>query len=105
MTTSRAGEAQMLNLCFDLALGRKGTVQSAADANLARFAGSVLRSRLPQESARLKAAAEEYFSNNPETTVSFDEAFDRGWVTSLPRLRDMLSEKLRDFTAGSHLRA
>lgn len=101
MKSSRDLESESLKLCADLALGRTSAVRSASEANLARLAGSVLRSRLPAESARLKSAAESFFQANPGTRVSFDEAFSRGWVTALPRLRDMLTERLRQQSVES----
>lgn len=59
-----------------------------------RLAGSVLRSRLPAESARLKAASAAFFAQHPDEQLPAAEVVRRGLVVSMPRLRDMLSQKL-----------
>lgn len=54
----------------------------------------VLRSQLPEQSANLERASEQYFASHPDERLNPVEVVRNGWVVSLPRLRDRLCRKL-----------
>ena len=68
--------------------------QDQREANVFRLAAMIVRSRFPQESASLMQASERYFALHPEERLPSEDVVRRGWVLSLPRLRDMLSRQL-----------
>lgn len=94
MTSPRDQEERDLRMCVDVALGRVDTVATARDANIARLAGSVLRSRMPTESTALETGAQAFFSQDPASRLSAEQVVANRWVSSLPRLRDMLSRMI-----------
>lgn len=84
-------------------LGRVGAVTRGADgaldqceANVFRLAALLVRARHPQSSADLMAASERYFRLHPDQRLSPEDVVRKGWVTSLPRWRDLLDTALRD---------
>lgn len=92
--TSRQAEQDMLNQCAAVA---HATVLVAADqkeANIFRVAAMVVQSRFPLEAARLSAASESYLSLNPNEQLPAGEVASRGWILSLPRLKDALTSRL-----------
>lgn len=91
---ARDNERQLLNRCVFVVEHPEASACSAAEANVFRLAGSVLRSRLPVASAHLKAVSGAYFALHPDEQLPADEVVRRGLVVSLPRLRDMLSQRL-----------
>jgi hypothetical protein len=44
---------------------------------------------------RLMAASQDYFDQHPGERLDPEDVVRKGWVASLPRLRDMLREQLR----------
>lgn len=91
---AREKEKNLLNRCVFVAQHPGASASNGAEANVFRVAGSVLRSRLPAESSRLKAASAAYFAQHPDELLPTAEVVRSGLVVSLPRLRDMLSQKL-----------
>ena len=92
---ARQRERMLLERCRVVAQQPDASADDGAEANVFRLAGSVLRSRLPVEAARLKAASAAYFELHPDEQLPTQEVVRSGLVVSLPRLRDMLSHKLR----------
>jgi len=92
--TARDEESLMLRRCADAA---GGMVEQAADrreAHVFRVAAMVMRPRFPVQSARLMQASERWFAQNPGVVLETAEVVRQGWLSSLPRLRDMLSRSL-----------
>jgi len=92
---ARELEAQMLTRCVAAARGRTLSAQSGAEANVLRLAGMVIQSRFPAEAARLGQASQRYFAQHPADLLEPADVLRRGWLVSLPRLRDLLSLQLR----------
>lgn len=93
--TAREVENNMLARCATVARCAPAFAQDQREANVFRLAAMVVRPRLPGHAARLMQASEEYFSEHPNDRLPAAEVVRRGWVLSLPRLRDMLSLQLR----------
>lgn len=91
---AREKEKNLLDRCVFVARYPGASASNGAEANVFRVAGSVLRSRLPAESSRLKAVSAAYFAQHPEDQLPTAEVVRDGLVVSMPRLRDMLSQKL-----------
>lgn len=92
---AREKEKTLLARCVFVAQHPGTSASDGSEANVFRLAGSVLRSRLPVESSRLKATSAAYFAQHPDEQLPAAEVVRRGLVVSMPRLRDMLSQKLR----------
>jgi len=90
---ARVLEADLIARCRAVVAGT-ADARDARDANTFLLASMVLHSRLPQASHRLKETSDAYFSMHPSERVAVQEALNRGWVESLPRLRDMLTVHL-----------
>jgi hypothetical protein len=93
--TAREAEGSMLLRCAVVARNPSASAQDQREANVFRLAAMVLQSRLPGEAFRLMRASEDYFSLHPDDRLPAADVVRKGWVFSLPRLRDMLSLKLR----------
>lgn len=92
---AREKEKLLLDRCVSVAQCPEASANNGVEANVFRLAGSVLRSRLPLEASRLKAASQSYFARYPDEELATVEVVRSGLVVSMPRLRDMLSRKLR----------
>jgi 6-phosphogluconate dehydrogenase len=95
---AREREANMLKRCVLAARGKGVMAKDQQEANVFRVAAMVVRSRLPQEAAGLMQASEDYFSSHPMDRLPEVDVVKNGWVSSLPRLRDMLSLEFRQRT-------
>lgn len=95
---ARELETQLIDRCRALALGEKPTLDDERLANVCRLAAMVLRSQRPTQAARLASVSEAYFANDGRFPLPAKEILRRGWVISLPRLRDRL---LRALTPAS----
>jgi hypothetical protein len=91
---AREVEAAMLARCGAAARGVMAVANNQRDANVFRLAAMVVQSRFPLESAGLMQASEQYFTQHPDEKLAPAEVVRNGWVSSLPRLRDMLSFQL-----------
>lgn len=91
---SRDLEDSQLERCVAVARGVTDVARDQQDANVLLVAAKVLQSRYAAESGRLFAASERYFDLHPAQRLSTAEVVRHHWVVSLPRLRDMLSQKL-----------
>lgn len=69
--------------------------QDERQANVLSVACLVVQSRFPLEAKRMLAAANAYLSAHPQSQLHANDVIRQGWVTNLPRLRDMLSHSLR----------
>lgn len=92
--TARDAESALLSRCSFAAREPEPSARDQREANVFRLAAMVVRSRFPQESAGLMQASERYFAVHPDERLASEEVVRRGWVLSLPRLRDMLSHRL-----------
>jgi hypothetical protein len=91
---ARKTEAQMLAACVRATQSESFDAAGEEEANVFRLAATVLFSKNPTESARLLSASDRYFSQHPEQKLPPAEVVNKGWVSSLPRLRDMLRAEL-----------
>lgn len=92
--TARDVEAALLVRCTVAARETMQTAQNQCEANVFRLAAMVVRSRFPHEAMRLTQASDQYFSAHVNEKLAPAEVVRLGWVSSLPRLRDMLSHRL-----------
>jgi len=85
----------MIARCAVVARESEQAAQDQREANVFQLAAMVVQSQFPNESQRLMQASERYFALHPNERQASAEIVRRGWVTSLPRLRDMLSRQLQ----------
>ncbi len=91
--TARDAESALLTRCTVVAREAEQSAQDQREANVFRLAAMVVRSRFPGESLRLMQASERYFASHPNDRLAPADVVRKGWVLSLPRLRDMLSHR------------
>lgn len=96
--TARDLESSMIMRCA-IAARSAAVALDQREANVFRVASMVVCTRFPNEAAKLMQVSEDYFSRHPNERLAAAEVVKKGWVFSLPRLRDMLSLKL-NFTDG-----
>ena len=89
--TAREIESALLGRCAAVAQERAPSARDQREANVFRLAAMVVQSRFPGESACLIKASEQYFDAHPGERLAPAEVVRKGWVFSLPRLRDMLT--------------
>jgi hypothetical protein len=92
---AREIEAALLTRCVAVARQSQTDIMDSREANVFRLASMVIKSQFPHESACLMQASDRYFSQWADQRVSPADVVQRGWVISLPRLRDMLSRQLQ----------
>lgn len=97
--TARSEEAAILADCTQAAMGQRVAL-SQKQAHVYRIASMVVQSRYPVEASALMRAGNSYFAKHPEQLLPSSEVLSRGWVSSLPRLRDMLTVQLRASSAS-----
>jgi len=95
METARDLERVLLVRCVDAARSSLLPASDAQEANVFRLAAMVIASRHPAYAVRLKCASEPYLSQHPSELLDAAGVLRRGWIVSLPRLRDMLCEQLQ----------
>lgn len=93
--TARDVESALLARCSVIAQEAAQAAQDQREANVFQLAAMVVRSQFPNESKCLMQASERYFASHPNERLASAEVVKRGWVMSLPRLRDMLSHRLQ----------
>lgn len=91
---ARETEARMLARCAAVARGDGAPAGDAREANVFRLAGLVVESSHPGEAARLGEAGRAFFEAHPQALLDSEEVLRKGWIISLPRLRDMLRREL-----------
>jgi len=87
-------ESALLARCAAVARDVAQSARDQREANVFRLAAMVVQSRLPSESNNLMRASERYFAAHPDERLAPADVVRSGWVSSLPRLRDMLSHRL-----------
>ncbi len=92
---ARDAEAALLDRCRAAARGEVRAAQNQREANVFCLSAMVLRPRFPSESMCLMRLSEEYFASHPDEKLQSQDVVRRGWVANLPRLRDMLSHRLK----------
>jgi hypothetical protein len=92
--TARDAESALLARCSVVAGERAQPARDQREANVFRLAAMVVQSRFPSESKRLRQASERYFASHPDERLAPADVVRKGWVLSLPRLRDRLSRRL-----------
>lgn len=94
--TARETESELLTRCASAARRKVLIAQDQREANIFRLASMVIQSHFPSESKSLMRASERYFAKYPDEKLAPPEVVRKGWVLSLPRLRDMLSSRLHE---------
>lgn len=92
--TAREAESALIARCSVVAREAAQAAQDQCEANVFRLAAMVVQSRFPGESKCLMQASDRYFALHPDERLAPADVVRRGWVVSLPRLRDMLSHRL-----------
>lgn len=92
--TARDNESALLARCSVVAREAAQSAQDQREANVFRLAAMVVQSRFPSESTSLMRASDQYFAAHPNEKLAPADVVRKGWVLSLPRLRDMLSHRL-----------
>jgi hypothetical protein len=101
---ARDTEAALLDRCVAVAGKTSSAAQGAQnvrEANVFHLAALVLRPHFPQAAAQWQQASRLYFAAYPQSQVDLPEIVHQGWVVSLPRLREMLSQRLVAMQAGA----
>ena len=93
--TARDAESALLARCSAVAREVAQSAQDQREANVFRLAAMVVQSRFPSESMCLMRASELYFDSHPNERLAPADVVRKGWVQSLPRLRDRLSHQLK----------
>ena len=88
----RAREEQLLERCAAAATGSLSQAADAQEASVFLLAAALLPPHLAAEAARLRSAAQVW--HGAGETVDAGEVVRRGWVVSLPRFRQAISERL-----------
>jgi hypothetical protein len=91
---ARDAESALLARCSAVAREVAQSAQDQHEANVFRLAAMVVQSRFPSESMCLMRASERYLDSHPKERLAPADVVRKGWVLSLPRLRDMLSQAL-----------
>lgn len=94
--SARNVESALLSRCLAVARENGQSARDQREANVLHLASMVLRTTFPTESAQLQQISERYFEAHPTELLEGPEIIHKGWVVSLPRLRDMLVQKLRE---------
>jgi len=94
VVSARDLETELLTRCAVVAREVAPTARDQREAHVFHLAAGLIRSRFPAESTTLMQASERYFILHPGERMAPVEAVRKGWVQSLPRLRDMLNRQL-----------
>ncbi|CAG9183911.1 hypothetical protein [Cupriavidus pampae] len=92
---AREAEAALLDRCATVARSTLPLARDQREANVFRLASMVVQSRFPGEATQLMGASTAYFAAHPGEQLAAADVVRRGWVSNLPRLRDMLSRQLQ----------
>ena len=93
--STREFEDRLLDRCVAVACKPTLCASDSCEANVFRVAGMVLQSRFPLEASNLMRVSDNYFSTHATDKLLAAAVVQQGWIASLPRLRDMLSQKLQ----------
>jgi hypothetical protein len=103
MPSPREIEGQLLDRCFDVALGKSSVANNEIEANVFHVAWQIISHRHPTETTNLLNSANAYFETWPDKKVSAVQAIRNGWISSLPRLADMLGDRFHRHAAQALL--
>ncbi|ABO60384.1 hypothetical protein LA345_36540 (plasmid) [Burkholderia vietnamiensis] len=92
---ARELENSLLVRCVEVARDPSAVAGDAREANVFRLAGMVVRSEFPVAYSRLLASSQRYFDRHAGELLEPGEVVRKGWIVSLPRLHDMLENRLR----------
>lgn len=92
---ARDVEARLLMRCTQVARGASASAQDGREANVFRLASLMADRDFSAAYRRLMRASQLYFEQHPDERLDPEDVVRKGWVVSLPRLRDMLREQLR----------
>lgn len=92
--SARDNEAAMVARCHAVGSGLTRSAANALEANVFRVAAMVLGNEAV--ASRLARASDEYFATHLAEQLSDAEVIHRGWVTSLPRLRQLLEDRIAE---------
>ena len=93
--SAREVESALLARCSAVARQPTQEARDQREANVFQVAAMLVRAQFPAESKSLAQSSERYFESHPNERLASAEVVQRGWVVSLPRLRDMLSRQLQ----------
>ncbi len=94
--SARDEEAALIERCAAVAQGTETSARDIREANLFHLAGMIVGPRRRTEAARLLQASDRYFSARPADRLDSAEVVRRGWVSDLPRLRQLIELTLRE---------
>lgn len=97
---SRQIEAHLLGRCVAVALSTDEVAVDQREANFFMVAAVVILSKFPTQSKALALASQRYFAKHPTEALPPAEVLHKGWVTSLPRLRDSLCHAFQNANAN-----
>lgn len=97
---ARTLEAGLLARATDVVKGEIACALDAREANVLHVAAMVIGPRFPRGARALLHASKAYFDAHPGAQLSPSETVARGWISSLPSLRDQLSRVLEANQAG-----
>lgn len=92
---ARDTEESLIAHCVAAVRGELSSAPDRRHANVFRMAALTLLHRFPAESDAMLASANAWFARHPEDEVESAEVIRQGWVSGLPRFREMLSERSR----------
>jgi hypothetical protein len=93
MEWSRQREADLVSQCLQVA-GCAIAPASRDDADVCRLSAQLVKTRHPEASRNLTAAADAYFLAHGGTPRPFTEVVEAGLMTDLPRLRNLIENAL-----------
>lgn len=93
--TARSDEAGLIQRCAWVARGAADAALDRREAHIFRLAAMTLAPHFRQEAARLRDVSDDYFTTHPGEQLNAQATLQQGWVTSLPRLRELLSARLK----------
>lgn len=91
---SREQEAEVVSRCVWVARGTDAVAHDSHEANVFLIAAMIIGPRFRSEAQRWHQAGEAYFARDPAARLTPSEVVRNGWVTSLPRFRELLSATL-----------
>lgn len=87
-------EAALIERCSVAAREQAQAARNQQEANVFYLAAMLVRSRFPCASSSLLQASDRYFAVHPDERLAPCDIVRKGWIPSLPRMRDMLAHRL-----------
>lgn len=91
--TARGQEEHLLARCAAIAHGA-GQPLDPREANVCNVAAMILGRHLDRQARNLARASRRYFEAHPHEKLEPGQVVGKGWISGLPRLRDMLIRKI-----------